>query len=243
MFTHFWYAAAVCSHYAISLCFLLYFSKPLVCLFPALFTQNLLSFINLLHPALPQTSVLHLLKCLSQDPHPNPWISALCRQLKRRISAENDEPLYTPQCSQRLKELSQHLCVSGQSGGWSSCFSKKAESVSEYSFGSSGATQRKRKISVVILDTDDEDAGLQSKRIRTDVCGRDGVKADKQTTSEETSVELEERAATEPSTVELQPELDTSDSLPEHVKVFADFYCRFYYKKVHRIWFYPTIYS
>lgn len=214
-----------------------------MCLFPALFTQNLLSFINLLHPALPQTSVLHLLKCLSQDPHPNPWISALCRQLKRRISAENDEPLYTPQCSQRLKELSQHLCVSGQSGGWSSCFSKKAESVSEYSFGSSGATQRKRKISVVILDTDDEDAGLQSKRIRTDVCGRDGVKADKQTTSEETSVELEERAATEPSTVELQPELDTSDSLPEHVKVFADFYCRFYYKKVHRIWFYPTIYS
>ncbi|CAB1442911.1 unnamed protein product [Pleuronectes platessa] len=125
--------------------------KPLVSLFPALLKQNLLSFVYLIHSVLPQTSVLRLLKCLSQDPHPNAWISALCRQIRRSVGVHDEEPLYTPLCSQRLKELSQRLAVCAGTGGWAMCLSdqtvesgsQSASSLSE--LGTRGKGKRARR--------------------------------------------------------------------------------------------------
>ncbi|KAG7520937.1 hypothetical protein JOB18_038942 [Solea senegalensis] len=195
--------------------------KPLVCLFPPLFKQNLLSFIYLIHSVLPQRSVLHLLKCLSRDPHPNPWISAVGQQLKRSLGVHNEEPLYTPLCSQRLKELSQHLIVNGETGGWAQCLSGQREGFE--SQGDSGSsevgTQRKRKLCLVTLDSSDEDAGQHSKRTKTDVCDIDRVDAEERNVNEETSERLERDVPTATPAEELQPAPVTSDFLPEYIKV------------------------
>ncbi|KAF0036332.1 hypothetical protein F2P81_011644 [Scophthalmus maximus] len=197
--------------------------KPLVCLFPALFKQNLLSFIYLIHSVLPPTSVLCLLKCLSQDPHPNPWISALGRQLRRSLGVHDEEPLYTPLCSQRLKELSQRLVVSGETGGWAKCLTGPTEeSGSQSASGLSElGTQRKRKVSFVTVDSGgEEETGQQSKRIKMDVCGNECVSAEEQNANEETSERLERDARAETPAEELQPAPGRlCDSLPEHIKV------------------------
>ncbi|XP_068454609.1 Fanconi anemia group E protein [Clinocottus analis] len=146
--------------------------KPLVCLFPALFKHNLLCFIYLVHSALPRTAVLRLLKCLSQDPHPSAWVMALVRQLERPVGTQNDKPLYTPLCSQRLKELSKHLVGSGETGGWARCFSGPTmDSDSQHASGLSElGTQQKRKGSIVTLDSDCEEIEPQSKRMKMDAC-------------------------------------------------------------------------
>ncbi|KAG7220720.1 hypothetical protein INR49_017834 [Caranx melampygus] len=192
--------------------------KPLVCLFPALFKQNLLSFIYLVHSVLPQTSVLHLLKCLSQDPHPTPWIIALGRQLRRSLGVHTEEPLCTPLCSQRLSELSQRLVGSGETGGWAQCLSSqtmRSESLSA-SGSSEEGTQRKRKGNLVPLDSEDDDKMTQqSKRTKLDVCRSECVHAEQQSTNEETSEKLGEGAPAE------TPADQPCDFLPEHIKVEA----------------------
>ncbi|XP_028439166.1 Fanconi anemia group E protein [Perca flavescens] len=196
--------------------------KPLVCLFPALFKQNLLSFIHLVQSVLPRTTVLHLLKCLSQDLHPSPWVTALVRQLERNLGAHNEEPLYTPLCSQRLKELSQRLVGSGETEGWAKCFSgQPVESESRRtSCLSELGTQRKRKGSVVTLDSDGEETGQQSKRIKMDLCGSECLNAEEQSAKAEASGRLGSDAPAETPAEELQPATDSScDALPEHIKV------------------------
>ncbi|XP_071332180.1 Fanconi anemia group E protein [Trachinotus anak] len=197
--------------------------KPLVCQFPALFKQNLLSFIYLVHSVLPPTTVLHLLKCLSQDPHPNPWITAMTGQLKRSLGANNEEPLCTPLCSQRLKELSQRLGGFSEAGGWAKCLSGQtigSESQSASGLSEQG-TQRKRKGSFVTLDSEgDEEMRQQSKRIKIDICGSECVDAEEQDANEETSGRLERDAPAQTPAVELQPAANSPcDSLPEHIKV------------------------
>ncbi|XP_044068294.1 Fanconi anemia group E protein isoform X2 [Siniperca chuatsi] len=196
--------------------------KPLVCLFPALFKHNLLSFIYLVHSVLPRTSVLHLLTCLGQDPHPSPWVTALVRQLERNLGVYNEEPLYTPLCSQRLKELSQHLAGFGETGGWAKCFSgQRVESESQSASGLSElGTQRKRKGSFVNLDSDGEETAQQSKRIKMDACGSESVDAEEQSAKEEISGRLESDAPAETHAEQLQPVPDSPcDALPEHIKV------------------------
>nr|XP_019944502.1 PREDICTED: Fanconi anemia group E protein [Paralichthys olivaceus] len=196
--------------------------KPLVSLFPASLKQNLLSFIYLIHPVLPQTSVLHLLKCLSQDPHPNPWISALCRQIRRSVGVHDEEPLYSPLCSQRLKELSQRLAVCGGTGGWAKCLSDQTVESGSQSASSLSelGTQRKRKLSFVTVDSGDEETEQQSKRRKMDVCGSERVSAEEQDVHKETPERLERDAAAETPAEELQPAPDRlCDSLPEHIKV------------------------
>ncbi|XP_018521490.1 Fanconi anemia group E protein [Lates calcarifer] len=196
--------------------------KPLVCLFPALFKQNLLSFIYLAHSVLPQTSVLHLLKCLSCDPHPNPWVTALGRQLERSLGAHSEEPLYTPQCSQKLKELSQRLAGFGEIGGWTKCLSgQTVECESQRMSGLSElGTQRKRKSSFVALDSGDEETGQRSKRIKMDVCGSERIDAEEQSTNEEASGRLDRDAPAETPVEEMQLAPDSPcDPLPEHIKV------------------------
>ncbi|XP_035512924.1 Fanconi anemia group E protein [Morone saxatilis] len=195
--------------------------KPLVCLFPALFKQNLLSFLHLVHSILPRTAVLHLLKCLSQDPHPSPWVSTLVRQLQRHLGAHSEEPLYTPLCGQRLKELSQRLVGSGETEGWAKCFSgHTVESGSQRASGLSVlGTQRKRKSSFVTLDSDGDETGQQSKRIKVDVCGSECLDAEEQSVKEEISGRIESDAVAETPAGELQPAPDQPcDALPEHIK-------------------------
>ncbi|XP_029292021.1 Fanconi anemia group E protein isoform X2 [Cottoperca gobio] len=188
--------------------------KPLVCLFPALFKQNLLSFIYLVHAILPRPPVLHLLKCLSQDSPTNPWITALVRQLERNLIAHNEEPLYTPMCSQRLQELSQRLVGFGETGGWSKCLSSQTFGLSEL------ATQRKRKGSFVTLDSDGEETGQQSKRIKMDVSGSECLEAVEQRATEETAGRLGSDAPAETPAEELQTAAESPcDVLPEHIKV------------------------
>lgn len=198
-----------------------YSSKPLVCVFPALFKQNLLSFIYLVHPALSRTSVLRLLKCLSQDPHPNPWVTALGRQLERSLGAHNEEPLYTPLCGQRLQELLQRVGGFGGTGGWKCLSRHTAESTSQSASGLSELrAQRKRKGSFVNLDSDGEEMGQQSKRIKMDVCNSEHVDAEESSVLEETSERSERTAPAETPGEVLQPAPDSPcDALPEHIKV------------------------
>ncbi|TNN82871.1 Fanconi anemia group E protein [Liparis tanakae] len=186
--------------------------KPLVCLFPALFKHNLLSFIHLVHSVLPRTTVLRLLNCLSQDPHPSPWVMALVRQLERNIGTHNN-PLHTPLCGQRLEELSKKLVGFGKTGGWATCFSvPSVDSGSQHASGSSElGTQRKRKGSVLTLDSDCEEAGQQSKRMKMDVCGSE------RSAKEETG-RLESEAPAETLGEELQAAPDgPCEALPEHI--------------------------
>uniref|UniRef100_UPI003AB08F83 Fanconi anemia group E protein n=1 Tax=Centroberyx gerrardi TaxID=166262 RepID=UPI003AB08F83 len=197
--------------------------KPLVCLFPASFKQNLLSFIHLVSSALPRTGVLHLLECLSWEPCPNPWVTALVRQLERDLGAPGEKPLYSPLCSQRLNMLSERLVGAGRAGGWAECFSgQKAASASQGASGLLG-TQRKRKSSFVAPDSDAEETGQQSKRIKVDSSPVEGVgerpAAEERGVREETSGRLGD-VHTEASAEELKPAADDlCDALSEHMKV------------------------
>ncbi|XP_073325878.1 Fanconi anemia group E protein [Pagrus major] len=193
--------------------------KPLVCLFPPLFKQNLLSFIHLVYPVLPRTAVLHLLKCLSQDPHPSPWASALVRQLQRNLGAQSEEPLHTPLCSQRLKELSQRLVGVDETGGWAKCFSGQGVESGSQSGSSEPGTQRKRKSSFVTQELDGEEPRQQSKRIKMDIYGSECLDAEQQSAKDEISGSLESDAPAEMPAEELQPSSDSPcDVLPEHIK-------------------------
>ncbi|XP_022059224.2 Fanconi anemia group E protein [Acanthochromis polyacanthus] len=186
--------------------------KPLVCLFPALFKQNLLSFIYLVHSLLPATAVHRLLKCLNQDSHPKPWITALGRQLERNLGTPHKEPLYTEQCSQRLMDLSQRLVGSIETRGWAECFSSEtveSESQSVADLAELG-TQRKRKSSLIILESDGEEMGSQSKRMK--ICENDGVDVEEQSVKTETPGGSEGDAAAE-------TPVSHCDALPEHIKV------------------------
>ncbi|KAI3357394.1 hypothetical protein L3Q82_015827, partial [Scortum barcoo] len=197
--------------------------KPLVCLFPTLFKQNLLSFIYLVCSALPRTTILHLLKCLGQDPHLSPWVVTMMRQLERNLGARSEEPLYTPPCSRRLDELLQRLVGFGETGGWAKCLSGQTVQLESQSASGSSelGMQRKRKGSFVTLDSDGgEDTGRQSKRMKMDVCGSESLDAEEQCAKEEISGRLEEDPRAGSPAEKLQPAADSlCDALPEHIKV------------------------
>ncbi|XP_017286373.2 Fanconi anemia group E protein [Kryptolebias marmoratus] len=146
--------------------------KPLVCLFSAPFKKNLLTFVYLVHSVLPGTPILRLLKCLSEDSHVNPWVSALSRQLGRKLELHHDEPLCTEHCSQKLKELLEGSVSCCGTGGWAQCFNgQMVKSESQITSDSSEVgTQRKRCGSFVLSeDADDEETRRQSKRIKWNV--------------------------------------------------------------------------
>ncbi|XP_074537851.1 Fanconi anemia group E protein [Halichoeres trimaculatus] len=191
---------------------------PLVCLFPTFFKQNLLSFIHLVQPLLPETTVLHLLKCLSKDHHSGPWVTALVKQLKRNKGAHDEESLYTSHCSQRLEELSQHLVGCHDTGGWAKCFGSQTPGSGALGvFGLSElGSQRKRKESFVSLDSDCGETGPQCKRMKMDLCISESPETEGKSLKEESS---KRDAPTETPAEEPQPMTDVCDDLPEHTKV------------------------
>lgn len=133
----------------------------------------------------------------------------------------SEQPLYTPLCSQRVKELSQCLVGFGETGGWAKFFDSHAiESEAQSQSGlSERGTQRKRKSSFVTLDSDGEEEVQQNKRIKMDVCGRERLDAAEQST-EGKSERIESDAPAETSDDGLQPASDSPrDVLPEHIQV------------------------
>lgn len=194
-----------------------------MCLFPALFKQNLLTFIYLVYQHLPETTVRSLISCLSQDPHPSPWVSTLVRQLERNMGADTKEPLFSPLCSQRLKNLSQHLVGFGDTGGWAKCFGGHLGEAERLSGLSERGAQRKRKVSVVSLGSDGEETGQQSKRTKTDVCASEHLDSAEQSTKEEISLLQSDAPMETPDEVKPASE-NPSEDLPEHIKVEADQY-------------------
>ncbi|XP_041655559.1 Fanconi anemia group E protein [Cheilinus undulatus] len=195
--------------------------QPLVCLFPTLFKQNLLSFIHLVQPILPQSTVLPLLNCLEQDPHPSPWVTALVRQAKRSMGVCDEGLLCSPTCSERLKELSQRFAGCGPTGGWAKCLSHQTEeSESQRASGLSElGTQRKRKSSLVSLDSDEDGTGQKNKRMKMDVCVSECIETKEPSLTEKLSGGLESDAPTESLAEEQQPAPEHPCDLPEHIKV------------------------
>lgn len=198
--------------------FLISSSKPLVCLFPTLFKQNLLTFISLVHQLLPPTAVHDLLLCLGQDPQRSPWVSALMRQLERNIGVHSEEPLCTPVCSQRLKQLSQQFVGPGGTRGWVDCFGGLVKDSGTLSHSSTQGTQKKRKISL-------EETEQESKRPKVDMCSNECIDAAEQRMKEELSEKLESIVPSEGTDKNMQPAEDSEsqyNALPQHIKVTTD---------------------
>lgn len=146
------------------------------------------------------------------------------------MGAHIEEPLCTPQCSQRLKELSQRLVGLGETGGWAKYFSgPTVESGTLINSGLSEQGAKKRKGSLVILDSDGEETGQQCKRIKTDICGSECLDAAEQNIKEQIPGRLESDAPAETLDDGLQPAPHSScDPLPEHIKVETELTCSLY---------------
>lgn len=107
----------------------------------------------------------------------------------------------------------------GETGGWAKCFSGQTIESESQSISELG-TQRKRKGSFVTLDSDSEETGRQSKRIKMDVGGSECLDAEEQSAKEGISGRLEGDAPAEAPAEEMQPAADSPcDALPEHIKV------------------------
>ncbi|XP_061549166.1 Fanconi anemia group E protein-like isoform X2 [Phycodurus eques] len=146
--------------------------EPLVWLFPALFKQNLLTFIYLIHSRFPEGAVLRLLQCLGQEPCPSPWVAAWKKQLERNMGSPSEEPLYSPACAQRLTALSQR--VGGETGRWAECSGLQTEERQTVPYLSEMETGWKRKGHFDVLYDEDEGIQQQNKRMKTDdhIAGR-----------------------------------------------------------------------
>lgn len=203
-----------------------FFRKPLVSLFPTLFKQNLLSFIHLVSPCVPQAAVLQLLQCLSHESIQSPWVSVLSRQLERNLGPHTEQGLYTPECSQRLKKLTQRLVGQVETSGWAQCLSGHAIDplLGQESMLLGQGTQKKRKMSFVTQDSDGEETGQQSKRVKVDKCEEDPAAAAGLSGQEATSGGSEEvlSAGAPLENQEAAPDSPCHD-LPEHMKVRAQF--------------------
>lgn len=134
----------------------------------------------------------------------------------------SQEPLCTPACSQRLKQLSQQFVGLGGTGGWAEYFGGLAKDSGPLSNPSVQGTQKKRKSSQISLDSDGEETVQQGKRSKMDVCSNECVDAAERSTKEEASEKLESIVPSEGSDEKAQPASDSEcliDVLPQHVKV------------------------
>ncbi|XP_023180684.1 Fanconi anemia group E protein isoform X1 [Xiphophorus maculatus] len=188
--------------------------KPLVCLFPPVFKQNLLIFLYLVNSAIPGPTVLLLLRCLAQDSNPTPWVRALGRQLERKLEMNFKDPLYSEHCRQKLKQLSENLGGSSEAGGWAGCFNSQKEESESYCRLDllEHGTQRKRRASVdEDVDADGEEAVQESKRLKMDMHVDEPVDAE----DEEVRMDTQGGSASAAETPADRPH----DGLPEHIRV------------------------
>ncbi|XP_015246642.1 PREDICTED: Fanconi anemia group E protein [Cyprinodon variegatus] len=182
--------------------------KPLVCLLPPLFKQNLLTFLYLLHPAIPVPAVLLLLKCLGEDSTPTPWVTAMVRQLERKLEVNHTDPLYSEQCSQKLKTLSERLGGFCETGGWADCFISQTEESESHARPdlSQPGTQRKRRASLDHVEADSKEMVQESKRMKMDEDVEELVEV------EDEKVRLDTGGGSE------TPANRIHDDLPEHIR-------------------------
>lgn len=190
-------------------------SKPLVCLFPAAFKHDLLCFLHLLHPSLPQEKVLALLRCLSQDTDKNPWVCALVSQLYKDIGVEEftRDTLLTSECELSLKDLCDRFKDSQEKGGWDLYLNehKNDKLPPEYP---TDVAHKKRKSEITDLDMDAKVDEPQSKRRKTRSDLEDGQVSGVQ--EEQLDKELEGHSSAPPPPLS---EEDCSCVLPDHIKV------------------------
>lgn len=137
------------------------------------------------------------------------------------MGLQDKEPLYTSQCGDRLRELSQRLVSRHDTGGWAKCFySQTSGSEPQTAFDLSElGSQRKRKESFVSLDSDCEETGPQSKRMKMDVCIIECPETEVKSLEEKSSGRSESDTPTETLATEPEPTTDVRDALPEHIKV------------------------
>ncbi|KAJ3586809.1 hypothetical protein NHX12_013201 [Muraenolepis orangiensis] len=196
---------------------------PLVCLFPAAFKRNLLYFLRLANQLLPRTSVAQLLECLSQDPHPDPWVTALVGQLRRDFVSIQDKPLYTAMCSQRIKSFSERLNDQGSPDGWAKCFADPNNTSQSGDVAIVGT--QKRKNSSWTPETHVDDTTPQHKRIKLDLfsVAKEGLGGDPHGPSTSGEQVLREEPLERGCDVQtvlsgVQPTSHLRDDLPEDVK-------------------------
>ena len=196
-----------------------------MCLFPEAFQHTLLSFIHIIYATLPGTIILRLIDCLMQQPTPNPWTTALAGQLKRDLGEPEERSLVTPQCAERLRKLSEHLCGGvGNPTGWTLYFSSlaKPQTSSEGPELPDRMSQKKRKSSFVDVDPDTEGEAQQRKRLKRDLCSAEGPSISNNPTVQTDGLTGRDDAiAVE---VNVDPELKvvkdySIESLPDHIKV------------------------
>lgn len=198
-------------------------AKPLVCLFPEAFQLNLLSFIHLIYPVLPCTSVLRLIDCLMHETTPNPWIISLARQLCRDLGVPEKEPLFTPQCGERLSKLSEYLGGgTGHPTGWTSYFCSPAEPEMPPGEPDLLCTlQRKRKSSFVDVNPDSEGEEQQRKRPKMDLHSSEAICSSEDPTAHTDGLSGRVDGITATANVEAQLKALVDcpyEPLPEHVK-------------------------
>ncbi|KAJ0064196.1 hypothetical protein NL108_001517, partial [Boleophthalmus pectinirostris] len=189
--------------------------KPLVCLFPSLFKQNLLAFVYHLHHVLLQSTVSHLLDCIKQD-CPKSWVTSLVTQLERQLNIDKERPLFSAQCGQSLTKLVHQLPRSDKAGGWASYFNFISTASQSGSTLTQVASQRKRKSSDVYQDSDSEQISQQNKRMRIDLCVGEYVGTQELSKKEKTPDAPEAVISSEP--IDPPPHA-LHDTLPENIKV------------------------
>ncbi|XP_007556774.1 Fanconi anemia group E protein [Poecilia formosa] len=188
--------------------------KPLVCLFPPVFKQNLLIFLYLVNSAFPGPTVLLLLRCLAQDSSPSPWVRALGRLLERKLEMNFKDPLYSEQCRQKLKQLPENLGGSSEAGGWAECFNSQTEESESYCGRDllEHGTQRKRRASFdAHVDADGEEAVQESKRLKMD-----NMHVDEPVDAEDEGVRMDTQGGS--ASAAETPADRPHDGLPEHIR-------------------------
>lgn len=152
-------------------------------------------------------------------------MSALISQLERNIGIHSEEPLCTPICSQRIKELSQQFVSPGGTKGWADCFGGLVKGSGTLTNSLKQGAQKKRNSSQISLDSDGDETVQQRKRSKMDVCHQECVDAAEQNTKEDTPEKLQSVVPPEGTDEKIQPATDSEsliDVLPQHMKVTTD---------------------
>ncbi|XP_066500576.1 Fanconi anemia group E protein [Hoplias malabaricus] len=157
--------------------------KPLVCLFSDAFKCNLLCFLHIVHPWLPQDSVLALLQCLSQEVKHKSWVWTLIHQLRRDIGDRKlgANTLLSTECLVRLKGLCEKFKDPQAGGGWEVYLNEPRTEVLEDN--EKGSDRKKRKGDDVNIDTDVDEP--KTKRMKLDLTPREDSESENMVVDEE----------------------------------------------------------